>query len=73
MTHTEALREIAEDVYMDLGSGHLDEVYHRAMEVDLRARGIEYDSERGTEMGRKWGVTNYPVSGAARSGGRKLG
>jgi hypothetical protein len=36
MTNTEALREIAEDVYRDLGSGYLEEVYHRAMEVDLR-------------------------------------
>ncbi len=51
MTETEAaLREIAEDVYKDLGSGHDEKVYHRAMEVDLRMRGIEYDSERVLEL-----------------------
>ena len=50
MTNTEALLEIAEDVYRDLGSGYLEEVYHRAMEVDLRARGIEYDSERRLDV-----------------------
>ena len=41
---------IAQDVYMDLGSGHDEKVYRRAMEVDLRTRGIEYDSERVLEL-----------------------
>jgi GxxExxY protein len=51
MTEIEtALREIARDVYAELGSGHDEKVYHRAMEVDLRLRGIKYDSERVLEL-----------------------
>jgi GxxExxY protein len=51
MTKTETLlREIARDVYADLGSGHDEKVYRRAMEVDLRLRGVQYDSERVLEL-----------------------
>jgi GxxExxY protein len=51
MTELEnAIREIAHDVYADLGSGHDEKVYRRAMEVDLRLRQIEYDSERVLEL-----------------------
>lgn len=45
-----ALREIARDVHQELGSGHDEKVYRRAMEVDLRLRGIPYDSERVLEL-----------------------
>lgn len=44
------IREIARDVYADLGAGHEEKVYQRAMEVDLRLRGIQYDSERPMEL-----------------------
>ena len=44
------MRQIACDVYTDLGTGHDEKVYRRAMEVDLRLRGIEYDSERVLEL-----------------------
>ena len=37
-------------MYTELGSGHDEKVYHRAMEVDLRLRGIKYDSERVLEL-----------------------
>jgi GxxExxY protein len=51
MTEIEnTIREIARDVYADLGSGHDEKVYRRAMEVDLRLRGIKYDSERVLEL-----------------------
>jgi GxxExxY protein len=44
------LRDIAQEVYADLGSGHDEKVYRRAMEVDLRLRGIKYDAERVLEL-----------------------
>ena len=42
----EAICEIARDVYKQLGSGHLETVYHAAMEVGLRLRGIAYETKR---------------------------
>ena len=53
MTDTErAIREIADDVYTTLGSGHNEVVYHRAMEVGLRIQKfkIQYESERVVEL-----------------------
>jgi GxxExxY protein len=50
MTLEKIIRQIACDVYTDLGSGHDEKVYQRAMEVDLRLRGIKYDSERVLEL-----------------------
>lgn len=44
------LCDIATAVYQDLGSGHDEQVYHRAMEVELRERGINYESERRLEL-----------------------
>lgn len=37
---------IATHVYKTLGHGHSEAVYHRAMEVGLRQRGIKYDTEK---------------------------
>tara|TARA_R110002074_G_scaffold276009_1_gene447420 strand:+ start:25 stop:420 length:396 start_codon:yes stop_codon:yes gene_type:complete len=37
---------IAQHVYNTLGHGHSEAVYHRAMEVGLRKRGIKYDTEK---------------------------
>ncbi len=51
MSETETLlRQIAHDVYSDLGSGHDEKVCRRAMEVDFRLRGVPYDSERVLEL-----------------------
>lgn len=44
------LCDIATAVYQDLGSGHDEQVYHRGMEVELRERGINYESERRLEL-----------------------
>lgn len=40
------LRSMAEEVYAELGAGHLESVYHSAMEVQLRLAGLQYESER---------------------------
>lgn len=40
----ELAEQAAVDVYRGLGSGHSESVYHRAMEVELRLRGIRYES-----------------------------
>lgn len=42
----ELLRKMAEEVYGELGAGHLESVYHSAMEVQLRLAGLQYESER---------------------------
>jgi GxxExxY protein len=51
MTDIEAaIREIANDVYNKLGSGHSEVIYRCAMEVGLRLRHIGYQSERPIEV-----------------------
>lgn len=40
------LRSMAQEVYAELGAGHLESVYHSAMEVQLRLAGLQYESER---------------------------
>ncbi len=37
---------IARHVYLALGPGHSESVYHNAMEVGLRSHGIPYETER---------------------------
>jgi GxxExxY protein len=37
---------IANDIYTALGPGYTESMYHRAFEVALRDRGIEYETER---------------------------
>ena len=44
------IREIAEDVYESLGSGHNEKVYDEAMQVGLRLKHIEYESQRVLEV-----------------------
>lgn len=39
------IRDSAVRVFAFLGTGHSESVYHRAMEVELRGRGIKYASE----------------------------
>lgn len=38
--------EASIDVHRDLGPGFLESIYHRAMEIALRHRGILYESEK---------------------------
>lgn len=40
------LEQIAKDIYTELGPGHSESVYHRAFEVLLREKGIQYETER---------------------------
>jgi len=40
------LRKFAEEVYASLGAGHLESIYHAAMNVELRLAGIMYESEQ---------------------------
>ena len=40
------LREFVDTIYKDLGPGYNECVYHKAMEVMLRAQGVQYESER---------------------------
>ena len=42
----ETIKEIANDIYSQLGCGHSERIYHNAMEVSLRKRNIQYESER---------------------------
>lgn len=40
------LKEFVNTIYKDLGPGYNECVYHKAMEVMLRAQGVQYESER---------------------------
>lgn len=42
----EMLRGFAQEVYMSLGAGHLESIYHAAMAVELRLAGLQYESEQ---------------------------
>ena len=44
------IRSLAEEVYQALGAGHLESVYHRAMEVQLRLANLPYESERVMDL-----------------------
>lgn len=39
------MKEIAQEIYKELGPGHRECVYHRAFEMELRNRGIPYECE----------------------------
>ena len=41
-----SLYEMADRVYKIMGPGHTEFIYHRAMEIELRDRGVNYDTER---------------------------
>ena len=40
------LRDIAADIFRELGPGYSERVYHNAFEVLLRTNGIQYETER---------------------------
>lgn len=39
------IRNIAKEVYSELGPGHRENVYHKAFEIELRNIGIPYECE----------------------------
>ncbi len=42
--------EIANEVYATLGEGHAEKVFEEAMSVEMRLRGVFYETERNTEV-----------------------
>ncbi len=42
----EKVKECAKEVYKELGSGWPESIYQNAMEIDLRKKGINYESQR---------------------------
>lgn len=40
------IEDLAKQIYSQLGPGYSERVYHNAMEVLLRSKGIPYESER---------------------------
>ena len=44
------IRDSAVRVFAFLGTGHQESVYHRAMEIELRNRGIRYSSEANVNI-----------------------
>ena len=40
------IEKIVKEVYSELGPGYSERVYHNAVEVILREKGIPYESER---------------------------
>ena len=46
----EAIIDISNEIYEILGAGHLETIYHRAMETEFRIHGIKYSSEVATPI-----------------------
>ena len=46
----EKIKEIAKDIYGELGSGHSEAVYQKAMEVGLRLEHIAFESQKVIEL-----------------------
>ena len=40
------IKQLAQNVYTNLGKGHTEYIYHRAFEIELRQNNIAYDSEK---------------------------
>ncbi|MEO0127482.1 MAG: GxxExxY protein [candidate division WOR-3 bacterium] len=41
---------MAKEIYATLGAGYDEAIYHRAFEVELRLKGINYESEKPVEV-----------------------
>ena len=48
--NSQKIINIAKDIYKQLGSGHQEVVYDRAMQVGLRLAKIRYDSQKVVEL-----------------------
>jgi GxxExxY protein len=44
------IRSLAEEVHRELGAGHLESVYHKAMEVQFRLLNLAYETERVMDL-----------------------
>lgn len=55
----EEIINIANEVYEILGTGHTESIYHRAMETELRMRGVNYSSEVATPIYYKENYIGY--------------
>lgn len=53
------LNDSAKQVYQQLGTGHSEAVYHKAMEVELRLRGVEYSTKSPISIMYKNHVVGY--------------
>lgn len=40
------IRKLADEVYTELGPGHLESIYHNAMKIQIQDSGLPYESER---------------------------
>jgi GxxExxY protein len=50
MTLKDEVMEVAKAVYAHLGAGYDESVYHRAFEVEMRLRGINYEAEKPVQV-----------------------
>lgn len=53
------MHEIFNQVFTELGKGHRETVYQKALEVELRLRGIPYECERVLPITYKGHVVSY--------------
>jgi GxxExxY protein len=40
------IRKLADEVYAELGPGHLESIYHNAMKIQIQDTGLPFESER---------------------------
>lgn len=40
------IRKLADEVYAELGPGHLESIYHNAMKIQIQDAGLPFESER---------------------------
>ncbi len=45
--------EVARAIYAHLGAGYDENIYHSAFEVEMRLRGINYESEKPVQVSYK--------------------
>ncbi len=50
LTLKEEVIGLAKEIYAILGAGYDEAIYHRAFEVELRLKGINYESEKPVEV-----------------------
>ena len=53
------IQQSAKEVYKHLGTGHSEAVYHKAMEVELRTRNIQYSTKCPISINYKGFVVGY--------------
>ena len=59
---TVILKECAQSVFDALGSGHSEAIYHAAMEVELRIRGIKYSTKAPIPLAYKGCVVGWCIA-----------